>query len=609
MPTPLEILQQCYGYNEFRGQQAQVINHLISGHSALVVMPTGAGKSLCYQIPSLCLVGVGIIVSPLIALMQNQVDALKQLGISAAALNSTLSLAQSAEVKAQLQRGELDLLYVAPERLLLPSFLSLLKNSDIALFAIDEAHCVSQWGHDFRPDYANLAILKDYFPNIPCIALTATADALTQQDIQHQLNLKNAKVFVAGFDRPNIHYQITVADNPKKQLLQFIESKHANDCGIVYCLSRKRVEEIADWLTAQGKPALPYHAGLSTLAREKHQKRFLNEDIIMVATIAFGMGIDKPNVRFVAHLNIPKNIEAYYQETGRAGRDGQPANAWMAYSLNDVVMQNSFIDQSEAVELQKRIWYQKLGALLGLCETASCRRQLLLQYFGNDCEPCGHCDNCDNPPKTYDGTLLAQKALSCVYRTGQRFGVSHVIDVLRGGESSKIKQFAHDTLSTYGIGQDISQKSWRNIFRQLVAKGLIHVDAQNYNRLQISEQGRDFLRNKKNLQLAEYQYIKTKAENTKKNKNKNKNKNNNSIDANDNEKELFQQLRTKRAALAAEQNVPPYVIFHDSVLWTMAKEKPQNLDEMLNINGVGAVKIKRYGNVFLEVLNIALMTE
>jgi ATP-dependent DNA helicase RecQ len=594
---PLDILQTCYGYTSFRGEQGEIIDHIIAGNHALVVMPTGSGKSLCYQIPSLCRKGVGIIVSPLIALMQNQVDALQQLGINAAAINSSQSMKQLQQTNKQLAEGTLDLLYVAPERLLMESFLARLQNMPIALFAIDEAHCVSQWGHDFRPDYARLSILAEQFPTIPRIALTATADQLTQEDMRMRLGLNDARVFVSGFDRPNIHYTIVAADNPKQQLLKMINKNHPEDCGIVYCLSRKRVEEVAAWLKTKGFNALPYHAGLSSNVRHKNQSRFLKEEqIIMVATIAFGMGIDKPNVRFVAHLTIPKNIEAYYQETGRAGRDGMPANAWMAYGLSDSVMQRSFIENSEAPDLQKRIWQQKLNSLLGLCEAATCRRQLLLAYFGDDCEPCGYCDNCNHPPEKFDATLVAQKALSCVYRTGQRFGVNHVMAVLRGSLNERVQEFNHDQLSTFGIGRDLSQQAWRSVFRQLIALGLLHVDVQAYNRLIITEKGAQFLREKKTLELAQYRKEESKAAAKKKVKKAT------AGDVDPEDQTLFEALRAKRLALAKSQSIPPYMIFHDSVLRTMAQEKPDSLEKMLGINGVGEVKLKRYGDIFLRTI-------
>lgn len=600
-PTPLEILKSCYGYEAFRGEQAAIIDRVIAADHALVVMPTGAGKSLCYQIPSLCLEGVGVIISPLIALMKNQVDALQQLGIKAAAINSSQSAKALHQIHMQLENEELDLLYVAPERLLMDSFIRKLKKIKVALFAIDEAHCVSQWGHDFRPDYARLSALAEEFPVVPRIALTATADALTQQDITLRLGLEEAKIFVSGFDRPNIHYSIVAANNPKQQLLKMINKKHPDDCGIVYCLSRNRVEEVAEWLENKGFNALPYHAGMSSVARQRNQDKFLKEDrVIMVATIAFGMGIDKPNVRFVAHLTIPKNIEAYYQETGRAGRDGLPANAWMAYGLSDSVMQRSFIEQSEAPELQKRIWHQKLNSLLGLCEAATCRRQILLAYFDDACEPCGHCDNCNHPPKKFDATVVAQKALSCVYRTGQRFGVNHVVDVLRGSLNVKVKQFNHDELSTFGIGDDLSQQAWRSVFRQLIAAGLIRVDVEAYNRLVITEMGVDFLREKKTLELAEYQ--KEEVDTAPKSKAKKIREENASTE----ELALFEALRLKRLDIAKSQNIAPYMIFHDSVLWTLAKEKPVSLSAMREISGIGEVKLKRYGEVFLHIVSLSV---
>lgn len=595
-PEPQAVLKECYGYASFRGEQGHIIDHVIAGQHALVVMPTGAGKSLCYQIPSICRQGVGIIISPLIALMQNQVEALRQLGIKVAAINSSQSSSEREQAQAQLIKGELDLVYVSPERLLMADFLASLQHLTVALFAIDEAHCVSQWGHDFRPDYAKLSILAEKFPQVPRIALTATADALTQEDIQTRLGLQTAQKFVSGFDRPNIHYQIVPSDNPRQQLLRFIQNNHQGDCGIVYCLSRKRVEEIADWLETQGYQALPYHAGLPSEVRALHQDRFLKEDnMIMVATIAFGMGIDKPNVRFVAHLNIPKNIESYYQETGRAGRDGLPANAWMTYSLADSVMQREFIVQSDAPDLQKRIWHQKLDSLLGLCEAATCRRQLLLAYFDDGCEPCSNCDNCDNPPKTFDATVVVQKALSCIYRTEQRFGVNHIIDVLRGSLNIKVRQFKHDRLSTFGIGNELSQAEWRGVFRQLVALGIIHVDVQTYNRLVITEKGAAFLKEKQMLQLAAYRKTESRIKTTAKATQP-------AYAANTNEQALFEILRQKRLEIAQQKNIPPYLIFHDSVLWSMVKQKPQTDEEMLAISGVGQAKLKRYGRVFLQVM-------
>lgn len=598
--TSLDVLHSYYGYSSFRGEQAAIIDHLIAGYHALVIMPTGSGKSLCYQIPSICREGVGIVVSPLIALMQNQVDALQQLGIKAVAINSSLSWEKWRAALSQLQLGTLDLLYVAPERLLTESFLAELKSIKIALFAIDEAHCVSQWGHDFRPDYAKLSILAEQFPKIPRIALTATADAQTQRDIQERLGLSDASIFVSGFDRPNIHYSIVSANNVKQQLLKFIQKNHLGDSGIVYCLSRKSVEDTAAWLETKGFHALPYHAGLSNTLRHQYQDRFLKEEnIIIVATIAFGMGIDKPNVRFVAHLNIPKNIEAYYQETGRAGRDGLPANAWMAYTLKDLVLQRNFIETSTAPELQKRILSKKLDSLLGLCEAATCRRQILLRYFGDSCAPCGYCDNCNHPPSTFDATIVVQKALSCIYRTGQRFGVNHIISVLRGSSDARVQQFGHHKLSTYGIGADLSQQAWRSVFRQLIILGFIHLDVQAYNRLSITKQGFQFLREKQTLQLAEYRAPETLVVSKK------KRRESRVENVNEEDQKLFEALRLKRKEIAQAQNVPPYIIFHDSVLWELVKQKPKALLDMSNISGIGAVKMERYAETFFQVLQQA----
>ena len=505
MSKPLKILQQRYGYDHFRDQQADIVDHVIAGHHTLVLMPTGGGKSLCYQIPALCREGVGVVVSPLIALMHDQIAALEQLGIAAGAINSAMPWKQVREFKDKMRNGSLDLLYVAPERLVMLDFLELLDDCQIALFAIDEAHCVSQWGHDFRPDYAALSVLVERFPETPRIALTATADAPTRRDIISRLGLSDGKTFISGFDRPNIHYTIAERNNPKQQVWQFIQKQHPKDSGIVYCISRKKVDEIAEWLQKRGSNALPYHAGLSNDMRARNQERFLREDnIIIVATIAFGMGIDKPDVRFVIHMNIPKNIEAYYQETGRAGRDGLPSNAYMIYGMDGAAMQRSWIEDSKAPDNQKRIEHQKLNALLGLCEAASCRRQILLEYFGDQCEPCGNCDTCDNKPDTFDGTIAVQKALSCVHRTGQRFGVAYLIDVLLGKTNDRISRFNHDQQSTYGIGKEYSKREWLNIFRQLVAQNLLSVDITGYGGLSITQKGRAFLKDKKAMALRAY---------------------------------------------------------------------------------------------------------
>ena len=600
MKQPLQILRDTYGYAGFRGEQETVISHVIAGKNVFVLMPTGGGKSLCYQIPALCRIGVGIIVSPLIALMQDQVEALKQLGVKAKAINSSMTSAEAWQVMQLMRTGAIDLVYVAPERLLMDNFLEFLDEIDIALFAIDEAHCVSQWGHDFRPDYVRLSILAERFPDIPRIALTATADTATRKDIVEKLNLTDGKIFVAGFDRPNIHYSIsTINTNAKQQLLKFIKAKHSQDSGIVYCLSRRKVDDMAEWLRTEGCNALPYHAGMPTDKRFENQDRFLKEDnIIIVATIAFGMGIDKPDVRFVAHMNVPKNIEAYYQETGRAGRDGAPANAWMLYGLSDVAMQKNFIEGSESPESQKRIEHQKLNALLGLCETTKCRRQVILEYFGDYCEPCNNCDTCITKPEVFNGTIVAQKALSCVYRTEQRFGVNYLIEVLCGSSNERIKNFRHDKLSTFGIGKDYSKKEWHSVFRQLVAHNLLQVDMTEYGGLKITKQGFDFLKSRTSIELRKYQQSAKSSRTTKQ-----RSTTSIAIELTKTaDKELFEALRAKRSEIAKKQNIPPYIVFHDRTLLEMAKLRPQSFMEMAEINGVGQVKIKRYGDEFLEVI-------
>jgi len=562
-----------------------------------VLMPTGGGKSLCYQIPALVRDGVGVVVSPLIALMQDQVDALTQLGIKAAAINSSMAAADIAKTKKRIRAGELDLVYVAPERLLMDDFLALLRESSIALFAIDEAHCVSQWGHDFRPHYTQLVALAEQFPDVPRIALTATADHPTRKDIVERLHLAEGRTFIAGFDRPNIHYSIVLKENAQKQILQFIKGTHPRDSGIVYCLSRKMVDETAAWLCTQGFKALPYHAGMEAGDRARNQERFLREDaMIMVATIAFGMGIDKPDVRFVAHMNIPKNIEAYYQETGRAGRDGLPANALMLYGMQDAAMQRNFIDESNAPDTQKRIEHQKLNALLGLCEAASCRRRIILEYFGDSSEPCGNCDTCISPPLTFDGTVPAQKALSCSYRTGQRFGVGYMVDVLLGKSDERMTRFGHDKISTFGIGTEIGRSEWQSIFRQLVALHLLTPDGTEYGGLKITPRGLAFLQKKEILLLRKFTgkakvtaaVRQTKSPLT--------------LD-NESDQALFDALRTARLKLAREQNVAPFVIFHDRTLRELVINKPTSLFALSNISGVGEKKMERYGNVFLEVIS------
>ncbi|MDH4234407.1 MAG: DNA helicase RecQ [Gallionella sp.] len=606
-PTPHQILRDVFGYAGFRGAQQAIVEHVVAGGDALVLMPTGGGKSLCYQIPALLRDGAGIVVSPLIALMQDQVDALKQLGVQAAFLNSSLDAGAAREVSQQLQRGELKLLYVAPERLMTDSFLNLLErlqqDNGIALFAIDEAHCVSQWGHDFRPEYRALTVLHERFPSVPRIALTATADAPTRREIVERLALEQAEQFVSSFDRPNIRYRITQKNNARQQLQAFLENEHPNDAGIVYCLSRKKVEETAAWLKEQGWDALPYHAGLDAATRNANQKRFLREEgVIMVATVAFGMGIDKPNVRFVAHLDLPKSMEGYYQETGRAGRDGLPANAWMAYGLGDVVSMRQMLMSGDAPEERKRVELQKLDALLGFCESTACRHQTLLRYFGEQHSgDCNECDNCLTPVDTWDATQAAQMALSCVYRTGQRFGVAHLIDVLLGKETAKVEQFSHQQLSTFGIGKELTQVQWSSVFRQLVAAGFINVDMEAYGGLKLTEAARPVLRGEQEIWLRrdadpEIHKAKRKAQRAERN-----NKTREPY-AGASDDPLWLALKAKRTELAREQGVPPYVIFHDSTLMEILKRRPGSLAEMGQISGVGQAKLAKYGDEFLRVV-------
>ncbi len=588
-----QILQKTYGFSSFRGEQETIINHVASGGHAFVLMPTGGGKSLCYQIPSLLRPGVGIIVSPLIALMQNQVEALKQVGIRAAAINSNTAGSSIAGTKDAMLRGEIDLVYVAPERLLMDDFLALLDEAPIALFAIDEAHCVSSWGHDFRPHYKQLSLLAERYPAIPRIALTATADAPTRSDIVECLGLGDGRTFVSGFDRPNIHYSVVTKDNARAQALRFIRDNHAEDSGIVYCLSRKMVEETAEWLKGEGFDALPYHAGLPADVRAANQERFLREEkVIMVATIAFGMGIDKPDVRFVVHMTIPKNIEAYYQETGRAGRDGMPSNALMIYGAQDAAMQRNFIEESSAPDAQKRIEHQKLNALLGLCEAANCRRQVILDYFGDTSGPCGNCDTCQTPPETFDGTVAAKKALSTIYRTGQRFGVTYLIDVLLGkNDDERILRNGHDQVSTFGIGGEHDKTEWQGIYRQLVALNMVSVDTE-HGGLKLTPQGLEFLKEKRPLHLR-----KTEKRTARREKR--------SAVAHTGapaDQGLYAALKAARMALARDEGVPPYVIFHDKTLAEMAAVKPATLERLGQLYGVGEKKLEKYGRPFLKVI-------
>ena len=596
--TPQDILHNLFGYQHFRGQQENIIQHILADGNALVLMPTGGGKSLCYQIPALIRPGVGIVISPLISLMQDQVSALQQYGIAAACLNSSLTLAQARAVSTQLRQRELDLLYVAPEKLMTPRFLEFLDTAQIALFAIDEAHCVSQWGHDFRPEYVQLSILHQRYSTIPRIALTATADGTTQRDIKTHLGLGNAKVFIAGFDRPNIRYRVVPKQNARNQLLNFLnEEGHRGDAGIVYCLSRKKVEETAAWFTKQGWLALPYHAGLDKEVRKRNQMRFLREEgVIIVATIAFGMGIDKPNVRFVAHLDLPKSLEAYYQETGRAGRDGLPANAWMTYGLQDVVMLRKLLDHSEADEQHKRIERHKLEKMLAYCEITTCRRQNLLAYFDDHLPTaCGNCDTCLDPVATWDGTLAAQKALSCVHRTGHRFGVHYLIDVLLGKTNERIEKFGHHRISTFGIGKELSLEQWHSVFRQLIAKGFVTVDVEGYGSLQLHESARSLLRGEQRIDL---------RKDIKPTKTKDKKYGRSSkMSFGETDKMLWEALRAKRLELAGAQNVAPYVIFHDSTLEEMVLKRPHTLEEFAHLSGVGTSKLERYGQILIDVLD------
>ena len=603
MPSsPLHILQSVFGYDSFRGPQQAIVEQVIEGGDALVLMPTGGGKSLCYQIPAIVRQGTGIVVSPLIALMQDQVDALHEAGVAAAYLNSSLDNEAQREVERQLMAGELDLLYVAPERLLTPRLLGLLERTEVALFAIDEAHCVSQWGHDFRPEYRELAVLHARFAHVPRIALTATADPRTREEIVERLALQQARQFVSSFDRPNIGYRVSLKHNPRTQLMQFLDG-HRGESGIVYCLSRKKVDETAAWLAEAGFEALPYHAGLDAAVRAKNQQRFLREDgVVMVATVAFGMGIDKPDVRFVAHLDLPRSMEGYYQETGRAGRDGLPAEAWMIYGLADVVTMSQMIAQSESADERKRIERQKLESLLAYAEATRCRRELLLGAFGeNFTGPCGHCDNCVSPPKTWDATVPAQKALSAVYRSGQRYGSGHVIDILRGIDGERVNQLGHDKLPTFGVGADMDEKAWRSVFRQLLAAGLLATDPEGYGTLRLTAASRDVLTGGQRVLLRED----ARPVRSARRRRDSQIVTGASIGIEAYEQPMWDALRATRSQLAKQHGVPPYVVFHDATLLAMLRAMPADETELAAISGVGEAKLKRYGRDFLAVINAA----
>ena len=596
-PDALSVLHSIFGYSAFRGLQAEIVDHLLLGKDALVLMPTGGGKSLCYQIPSLIRAGTGVVVSPLIALMEDQVNALTQLGVKAAFLNSSLPIDEQREVEAKLLAGYFDLLYVAPERLLTERFLNVLDRIDVALFAIDEAHCVSQWGHDFRADYWQLSLLHERYSDVPRIALTATADGRTRNEIIERLGLDQARVFCSSFDRPNIRYSIGLKSNSRQQLLDFIRREHDGEAGIVYCLSRRKVEETAEWLSKKGVRALPYHAGLPADLRQQHQCRFLREEgLIIVATIAFGMGIDKPNVRFVAHLDLPRSIEAYYQETGRAGRDGLPADAWMVYGLQDVITIRSMVDGSDASEAHKRNERHKLDSMLAFCELLGCRRHSLLNYFGeHSADACGNCDNCLTPVHSWDATEAARKALSCVYRTGQRYGAHYVVEVLLGKDSVRIKSSRHNEISTFGIGKDLSEKQWLSVFRQLVIRGVLEPDLEGFGALRLTESARPILRGELSL------YLRRDLEASSKKQGRNV-RNVSSLFRNADDERLWQALRLQRRRLAEEQGVPPYVILHDTVLQAMVEQRPQSIRELGLLPGIGERKLDRYGEDFLDVV-------
>jgi len=591
----LELLKRVFGHAAFRGAQEEIVLHVAAGGDALVLMPTGGGKSLCYQLPALLRQGTAIVVSPLIALMQDQVAALRQLGVRAAFLNSTLGAREALLIERDFGAGTLDLLYVAPERLMMPRMLELAARSKLALFAIDEAHCVSQWGHDFRPEYLQLSVLHERFPGVPRIALTATADPHTRAEIVHRLALDEARLFISSFDRPNIRYTVVEKLDARAQVLRFIREQHPGEAGIVYCLSRKKVDETAAWLVGQGIAALPYHAGMDSAARAAHQDRFQrDEGQVIVATIAFGMGIDKPDVRFVAHLDLPKSIEAYYQETGRAGRDGEPADAWMTYGLGDLVNLRRMLEQSEGSEEFRRVSFSKLDALLGFCESAGCRRVRLLHYFGEEGEPCGNCDTCLDPPQTWDATEAARKALSCIYRTGQRFGAVHLIDVLRGKATDRVTQWNHDQLAVFGIGADLDDAMWRSVFRQLVAYGYARPDHDSYGALRLTQASRPVLKGEQRVEMRRATGRKSRSRQAKARAGSAVNPAANPA--------VFERLKAWRTAQARSQSVPPYVVFHDATLAAIAAARPRDLDALSAIPGIGVRKLERYGPTLLELL-------
>ena len=596
--TPLEVLREVFGFDNFRGKQLAIIEHVTTGGDAVVLMPTGGGKSLCYQVSALLRPGLGVVVSPLIALMKDQVDALRQAGVRAAALNSRLSPGETTEVERAVRDGALDLVYVSPERLVTPRCLELFSGCRLALFAVDEAHCISQWGHDFRPEYQQLSILKERFPGVPLLALTATADGPTRRDIVAQLRLAEARVFAVGYDRPNLFYRIVPKLNPLEQLWRFLSEEHPADAGIVYCFTRRAVEETADWLRARGRDAVAYHAGLEGAVRERNQERFLKEEgMVVVATIAFGMGIDKPNVRFVAHLDAPKNLEAYYQETGRAGRDGLAADAWMTYGMADVMSLMRLLDASEAAERQRRIERQKMEALIGYCEAVSCRRQVLLGYFGeSDHPPCRNCDNCRTPAPSWDGTVAAQKALSAVYRTGQRFGAHHLVDILVGSATERVVRLKHDRLKTFGVGTELDRRGWLSVFRQLVAQGFVLPDLAGHGGLALAPAAADILRGTRTVRFGLDPRGPTRQSR------KPDRKIAEATELDPAARALWEALQAWRLGEARRQELPPYVVFHDSTLLEVARRRPISLTSLAIIPGVGAIKLQRYGSAIIGIV-------